>query len=105
MNSGGNGMVLYIYEIEGEKYYLSTIENHKGLIAFSLNEMLVADSNTDNLVDFKNVVTRKIEKMHPVLLYFLNKDWQLYNDIIEGVPDIWNDFISELNSFERKTLE
>lgn len=102
-DSGLNGMVCSIYEVDGKKHYLSLRENQVGLNVLYLEEIIITSDVQDELVNFKDVITQKTKRMHPVLLNILKEDWEMYIDIVEGVPEAWESFKEKLVKFE-KTL-
>lgn len=94
-----NGMVCSIYCVSDKVHYLSMRENYIGLRVFFKNEIDIVSNDEIEMVEFKNIVTQKNDKMHPVLLQILKDDWDLYIDIVEGVPDAWSLFMQKVSEF------
>lgn len=112
---------IYIYSIYLSKngfdencwYFLCSSENKFGLNVFTLDEIKEIE-----ILDFEcqisylyidNEIVNRIRKnnwsidenlylnsqnqyMHPVLKYFLDNQWEVYEGIIEGQIDDWREF-------------
>ena len=116
---------IYIYSIYLSKngfdencwYFLCSSENKFGLNVFTLDEIKEIE-----ILDFEcqisylyidNEIVNRIRKnnwsidenlylnsenqyMHPVLKYFLDNQWEVYEGIIEGQIDDWREFEKKL---------
>lgn len=115
---------IYIYSIylsngfdENCWYFLCSSENKFGLNVFTLDEIKEIE-----ILDFEcqisylyidNEIVNRIRKnnwsidenlylnsqnqyMHPVLKYFLDNQWEVYEGIIEGQIDDWREFEKKL---------
>jgi len=98
--SGLKGIVCSIYNTEGVDCYLSMIEEYNGLRVFYINEIQIISSSDKELIEFKDINTQKLKKMHPILFQILNENWELYGDIVEGDTEAWNIFLEKMNKFE-----
>ncbi|MBV6616821.1 hypothetical protein JMA18_18325, partial [Acinetobacter baumannii] len=52
--------------------------------------------------EFKAALYNDIRQMHPVLYNILKEDWDLYIDIVEGVPESWQIFLEKLKEFDEE---
>ncbi|HBI1361992.1 TPA: hypothetical protein PNT55_003863, partial [Acinetobacter baumannii] len=50
----------------------------------------------------KAALYNDIRQMHPVLYNILKEDWDLYIDIVEGVPESWQIFLEKLKEFDEE---
>ncbi len=100
-NSGLKGMVGSIYLVNGKYHYLSMIENYIGLRIFFENEIDITSNDSCELFEFKAALYNDMRQMHPVLYNILKEDWDLYIDIVEGVPEAWQIFLDELKKFDK----
>lgn len=102
-DSGLKGMVGSIYFTDGKYHYLSMIENYIGLRVFFENEIDITSNDSCELCElceFKAALYNDIRQMHPVLYNILKEDWDLYIDIVEGVPESWQIFLEKLKEFD-----
>ncbi|MGQ1465489.1 hypothetical protein ACT4VL_01885 [Acinetobacter baumannii] len=99
-DSGLKGMVGSIYFTDGKYHYLSMIENYIGLRVFFENEIDITSNDSGELCEFKAALYNDIRQMHPVLYNILKEDWDLYIDIVEGVPESWQIFLEKLKEFD-----
>ena len=116
---------IYIYSIYLSKngfdencwYFLCSSENKFGLNVFTLDEIkeieildfecqisyLYIDNEIVNRIRKNNwsidknlKINSKNQNKHPVLKYFLDKQWEVYEEIIEGQIDDWREFEKKL---------
>ncbi|OOS22961.1 hypothetical protein B0681_10230 [Moraxella porci DSM 25326] len=116
---------IYIYSIYLSKngfdencwYFLCSSENKFGLNVFTLDEIkeieildfegqisyLYIDNEIVNRIRKNNwsidenlYLNSKNQYMHPVLKYFLDNQWEVYEGIIEGQIDDWREFEKKL---------
>ena len=101
-DSGLKGMVCSIYFTDGKYHYLSMIENYIGLRVFFESEIDITSNDSSELFEFKAALYNDIRQMHPVLYNILKEDWDLYMDIVEGVPEPWQIFLEKLKEFDKE---
>ncbi|STY88595.1 hypothetical protein [Moraxella bovis] len=116
---------IYIYSIYLSKngfdencwYFLCSSENKFGLNVFTLDEIreieildfecqisyLYIDNEIINRIRKNNwsidenlYLNSQNQYMHPVLKYFLDNQWEVYEGIIEGQIDDWREFEKKL---------
>lgn len=116
---------IYIYSIYLSKngfneycwYFLCSSENRFGLNVFTLDEIkeieILDFDHQISCSDIDNEIVNRIRKnnwntdknlnlnsqnqyLHPVLKYFLDNQWEVYEGIIEGQIDDWRKFEKKL---------
>ena len=101
-DSGLKGMVASIYFTDGKYHYLSMIENYIGLRVFFENEIDITSNDSCELFEFKAALHNHIRQIHPVLYNLLKENWDLYIDIVEGIPESWQIFLEKLQEFDKE---
>lgn len=101
-DSGLKGMVASIYFTDGKYHYLSMIENYIGLRVFFENEIDITSNDSCELFEFKAALHNDIRQIHPVLYNILKENWDLYIDIVEGIPESWQIFLEKLQEFDKE---
>ncbi|UUM26405.1 hypothetical protein NQU59_11940 [Acinetobacter colistiniresistens] len=93
--------MLYIFY----RWKISLLINDRKLYwaeGFFESEIDITSNDSSELFEFKAALDNDIRQMHPVLYNILKEDWDLYIDIVEGVPETWQIFLEKLKEFDKE---